>query len=134
MQVPKGILKSTQDIRENMTGYRYEGGGYIEVPRHVNFDSRVTEENCRSVDTLESASLLTPHLRSSDIEKQPEHVVRALKKFLKGDWELDLEYCEDFLIDKILLEFPVFSLNEDYLKALANIVFMKLDSCQNLIT
>ena len=81
------------------------------------------------METIESASLLTPNLRSADIERQPEHVARALKKFLKGDWELDLESCEDFLIDKILLEFPVFSLNDDYLKALASIVFMKLESC-----
>lgn len=123
MQIPKGILKGTQDVRENLSVYK------VEYPRHVNFDSRVTEENCRSVDTIESASLLTPHLRQCDIEKQPDHVARVLKKFLRGDWELDLESCEDFLLDKVLLEFPVFALNDDYLKALANIVFMKLDSC-----
>jgi hypothetical protein len=73
-------------------------------------------------------------LRSQDIEKQPDHVARVLKKFLRGDWELDLDSNEDFLLDKILLEFPVFSLNDDYLKALANIVFMKIESCQNLIS
>ena len=60
-------------------------------------------------------------------------MARVLKKFLRGDWDLDLDSCEDFLLDKILLEFPVFALNDDYLKALANVVFMKLDSCQNLI-
>jgi hypothetical protein len=62
MQVPKGILKSTQDLRENMTGAYFRQDPNSN--RHVNFDSRVTEENCRSVDTLESASLMTPHLRS----------------------------------------------------------------------
>ena len=37
------------------------------------------------------------------------------------------------LQDKLLLEFPVFALNEDYLKALSHIVFMKLDSAYNLL-
>jgi hypothetical protein len=40
---------------------------------------------------------------------------------------------DDFLVDKILLEFPVFALNEDYMRALANIVFMKIDSVQNIL-
>ena len=58
-----------------------------------------------------------------------------MKKFLRGDWELDLDHsCEDFLLDKILLEFPVFSLNDDYLRALCSVVFMKLDTCTNLLT
>jgi hypothetical protein len=58
----------------------------------------------------------------------------VLKQFLKGDWEDTIENeSEAFLLDKILLEFPVFSLNEDYLKALANIIMMKLDSALNLI-
>ena len=35
---------------------------------------------------------------------------------------------EDFLIDKVLLEFPVFSLNDDYLRALANVVYMKIET------
>lgn len=33
----------------------------------------------------------------------------------------------------MLLEFPVFAMNEDYLRALANIIFMKLESVQNLL-
>ncbi len=49
-----------------------------------------------------------------------------LKKFLKGEWDLDCS-GEDFLIDKILLEFPVFSLNDDYIRALTNIIFSKIE-------
>lgn len=57
---------------------------------------------------------------------------KVLKKFLKGDWELDYS-GEDFLIDKVLLEFPIFSLNEDYLRAIANIIFVKIEQAQNII-
>ncbi len=59
-----------------------------------------------------------------------------LKRFLRGEWDDELDSCgspEDFLADKILLEFPVFALNDDYMRALANIVFMKIDSVQNLL-
>jgi hypothetical protein len=49
-----------------------------------------------------------------------------LQKFLKGDWDID-HGGEDFLLDKTLLEFPVFSLNEDYMRALVNIVYMKIE-------
>ncbi len=50
-----------------------------------------------------------------------------LAKFLKGEWDIDYE-GEDFLVDKLLLEFPVFPLNEDYLRALVNIAFAKIES------
>lgn len=40
---------------------------------------------------------------------------------------------DDLLYDKILYEFPVFALNDDYMKALANIIFMKIDSVRNMI-
>lgn len=105
------------------------------LPRHVNFDSRVTEENCRSVDTIDSLTSSincrdNARVLLSDIEKQPDHVARVLKKFLRGDWDQD---DDDFLIDKILLEFPVFALNDDYIRSLASIIFMKLDSVRNLI-
>jgi hypothetical protein len=72
---------------------------------------------------------------SADLERQPDSVARVLKRFLKGDWEADENSNEeeDFLADKILLEFPVFSMNEDYIRALANIVMMKLDSARNLL-
>ncbi len=63
-------------------------------------------------------------------------MARVLKKFLRGDWDLNQKTSsdsEDFLLDKILLEFPVFALNDDYLRALSNIVYMKVDSCSNLI-
>ena len=130
MAVPKGILKSTQDLRESMSLYN-KSNNDKDVPRHVNFDSRVTEENFTSVETIESlgSTAFAPEAKFhlADIEKQPEHVAKVLKKFLRGDWELDLD-GDDFLFDKILLEFPVFALNNDYIRALANIVFMKVDS------
>ena len=53
-------------------------------------------------------------------------------KFLKGNWKIDYS-GEELLIDKMLLEFPIFSLNDDYLKSIANIIFMKLDSVRNMI-
>jgi hypothetical protein len=73
-------------------------------------------------------------VKLEDIENQPDHVARVLKRFLRGDWEFDPSISpDDFLVDKILLEFPVFALNEDYMRALANIVFMKIDSVKNIL-
>lgn len=57
---------------------------------------------------------------------------KELKRFLKGNWELDHE-GDDYLFDKMLLEFPIFALNEDYMKAIANIVGMKIDQARNQI-
>ena len=50
MQVPRGILKSNSDFINIQS---YESG---DMPKHVNFDSRVTEENCRSVESIVSLS------------------------------------------------------------------------------
>jgi len=36
-------------------------------------------------------------------------------------------------MDKMLIEFPVFALNEDYMKALALIIQNKLDQIKNII-
>lgn len=132
MHVPRGILKSNSDLINIQS---YESGS--ELPKHVNFDSRITEENCRSLESmvsLSSTEALNTRVKWAEIEKQPEHVARVLKRFLKGDWEEEQEPAgDDFLLDKILLEFPVFSLNDDYMRALANIIFMKVDSVQNIL-
>jgi hypothetical protein len=60
-------------------------------------------------------------------------VSKVLKKFLKGTWD-ESEEPDDFLGDKILIEFPVFALNDDYLRALANVVFSKIDAVRNMIS
>ena len=56
---------------------------------------------------------------------------KVLRRFLRGDQEELVQ--DDFLADKMLLEFPVFALNDDYIRALTNVVFMKLESVRNLI-
>jgi len=96
MAVPKGILKSSQDLRENINFInRLQVNSHQseqELPKHVNFDSRLTEENCRSVDTmvsLASTAALENKIKLEDINKQPAHVAQVLKRFLRGDWELD---------------------------------------------
>lgn len=131
MNVPRGILKSNSDFINIQS---YDSG---DMPKHVNFDSHVTQENCRSLESivsLSSTQALNKNVKLEDIENQPDHVARVLKRFLRGDWDLDPSTSpDDFLVDKILLEFPVFALNEDYMRALANIVFMKIDSVQNIL-
>ena len=131
MNVPRGILKSNSDFINIQS---YDSG---DMPKHVNFDSHVTQENCRSLESivsLSSTQALNKNVKLEDIENQPDHVARVLKRFLRGDWELDPSTSpDDFLVDKILLEFPVFALNEDYMRALANIVFMKIDLVQNIL-
>lgn len=97
----------------------------------MNFDSRATEEN-DTIDSLTSSINCRERVRLSDIEKQPDHVAKVLKKFLRGDWD-NQRQDDDFLTEKILLEFPVFALNDDYIRSLANIIFMKLDSVRNMI-
>jgi hypothetical protein len=38
------------------------------------------------------------------------------------------------MMDKMLIEFPIFSLNEDYMKALAMIIQSKIDMIKSLIS
>ena len=45
---------------------------------------------------------------------------------------MDLE-SKSLLMDKMLIEFPVFALNEDYMKALALIIQQKLDQTKDFI-
>lgn len=121
MTVPKSILKSSQELAKNMA-----------LPKHVNFDSYETEQADTFRDpSKESTSdqvqpLFTDRSDLSDITSLPQEIQKVLKRFLKGPWELDYNQ-EDFLYDKVLLEFPIFSLNDDYLRAIANIVFMKIE-------
>jgi len=37
------------------------------------------------------------------------------------------------LEDKMLISFPVFALNDDYLRALANVVYSKVEAVRNII-
>lgn len=61
-------------------------------------------------------------------------MAKVLKHFLKGDWENEAAAIGDeFLLDRVLLEFPVFALNDDYMRSLANIVFMKIDSARCML-
>jgi hypothetical protein len=123
--IPKGILKSTLDLREQMSLYNKQGGDDPEgtFMRHVNFDSNVIEENFRSVETIET---------SADIERQPPQISHVLKRFLKGTWD-ENEAQDDFLADQMLISFPVFALNDDYLRALANVVYSKVEAVRNMI-
>ncbi|CDW89599.1 UNKNOWN [Stylonychia lemnae] len=120
MTIPKSILKSSQELKENMN-----------VPKHVNFDSNDSEADTFRDPNLQSQQF-TDRSNLSDITQFNAQTQKILKKFLKGDWEID-HTGEDYLVDKILLEFPVFSLNEDYIRALINIVFSKIDQAQNMI-
>ena len=45
---------------------------------------------------------------------------------------MDFE-AKSLLVDKMLIEFPVFALNEDYMKALALIIQQKLDQIKSII-
>ena len=103
---------------------------YTIAENHVNFDSGAPqEEYFRSIDTLMDSH---PHLKLADVDRQPEHIAKVLRKFLRGDWDSE-DNEEDFMLDKVLLEFPVFALNEDFMRALANVIMMKVDSAVNLI-
>lgn len=92
----------------------------------------MTSEECQS---LASTFGEHPHLlEQKDIQRQPEHVAKVLKHFLKGDWENEAAAIGDeFLLDRVLLEFPVFALSDDYMRSLANIVFMKIDSARCML-
>eukprot|EP00347_Sterkiella_histriomuscorum_P021700 403333067 len=128
MNIPKSILKSSQDLTKNML-----------VPKHVNFDSQDTSNNELLDSNLllnsqqnQSQQAFTDRSNLSDITQYNPQTQKILKKFLKGDWDLDYS-GEDFLIDKVLLEFPTFSLNDDYMRAIANIIFVKIEQIQNII-
>jgi len=76
-------------------------------------------------------------------ERMKAYRLRVLSKFLRADWdslsdsqgltqsqqfETDAKSSEKFLQSKVLREFPVFALNEDYLKCLAKVLYSKIDS------
>ena len=102
MTIPKSILKSSSD-NVNL------------IPKHVNFESQADESEQETYRLIESLASTSRDL-----------VSKELKRFLKGNWDLDHQ-GEDYLFDKMLLEFPIFALNDDYLKSMANIVHMKID-------
>jgi hypothetical protein len=58
------------------------------------------------------------------------------KKFLINGLQESAEYDElkASMMDKMLIEFPIFSLNEDYMKALAMIIQSKIDMIKSLIS
>ena len=53
------------------------------------------------------------------------------KRFLVGDWELQHEGI-DFIFDRTLYEFPVFALNQDFLKSIVRILFADIDALINM--
>ena len=60
----------------------------------------------------------------------------SASKFLIGGLQESIEYEElkASMMDKMLIEFPVFSLNEDYMRALASILQSKIDHIKQLIS
>ncbi len=53
------------------------------------------------------------------------------RRFLKSyGWKCDAKGL-DYIFDKSLYEFPVFSLNQDYVKALSNVVYGQLKSIED---
>lgn len=58
---------------------------------------------------------------------------RALSAFLRRDFDESLDLIDASLGDKMLIEFPVFALNEDYMKALAITIQNKIDHIKNII-
>jgi hypothetical protein len=65
MNVPRGILKSNSDFI-NIQSY-----DSADMPKHVNFDSHVTQEHCRSLESivsLSSTQALNKGVKLEDIE------------------------------------------------------------------
>ena len=52
---------------------------------------------------------------------------------MKRDFDESLDVVDTTLSDKMLVEFPVFALNEDYMKALAITIQNKIDQVKNII-
>jgi len=52
---------------------------------------------------------------------------------LRRDFDESLDLIDASLSDKMLVEFPVFALNEDYMKALAITIQNKIDHIKNVI-
>jgi hypothetical protein len=52
---------------------------------------------------------------------------------LRRDFDESLDLLDASLSDKMLVEFPVFALNEDYMKALAITIQNKIDQVKNII-
>ena len=103
---PKGILKSS------MGGKTMKRGGGASV----NPGAMIRREEA---ELLESG-IGNQYDRGSDY-----------KRFLVGDWELQHEGI-DFIFDRTLYEFPVFALNQDFLKSIVRILFADIDALINM--
>ena len=59
----------------------------------------------------------------------------GVSKFLINGLQDSVEYddLKASMLDKMLIEFPVFGLNEDYMKALAMVVQTKIDAMKSMI-
>lgn len=71
--------------------------------------------------------LETGYLSYLDFNMENDH-----RRFLKSyGWKGDFEGME-YIFDKSLYEFPIFGLNSDYLKSIANVFYGKLREASNI--
>lgn len=74
------------------------------------------------------------------MQASPEHKLgtnesrQILARFLEDQTDAaSLKQVKDFLKDKVLSQFPIFALNEDYMRALAMIIVGKLERAHSLV-
>jgi hypothetical protein len=110
MKLPSGILKSSSENYD--LELVFQSARDTNEKKKVEFDisdSEFTHSVYNSQLQSSRSKDHTPLLDSSQI----------LDKFLKRDFNESLDLIESNLSDKMLIEFPVFALNEDYVRALS---------------
>ena len=76
----------------------------------------------------------------TNLETQPEQTIAtsqartALARFLEDQSDVaSLKEVKDIMRDKVLTQFPIFSLNEDYMRAITLVIMDKLEKAQTLV-
>ena len=69
----------------------------------------------------------------SGLQASTQSYSRTLRKFLKQDLQESFDPLDHKLSDKMLTEFPVFALNDDYMRALGYIIQNKIDQVKIIL-
>jgi hypothetical protein len=142
MKLPMGILKSGGHSDNHLDlEYVFQSERATNEKKKVDFELEDGSEFTQSVfdsqrsklvesgmTTNGGAGVAASLLQSSNISN-----CKVLQKFLRRNFNESLDLIETNLSEKMLIEFPVFALNEDYMKALSITIQNKIDHIKNII-
>jgi hypothetical protein len=80
---------------------------------------------------LSSTNSIVLARKRTEVEPMPANTTNTVQRFFELDPNETADIvaeCEDQLRAKLLIEFPIFPFNDDYVKALSRVVNLKIES------